>query len=362
MKTIHTPMLGVALACLASLPGAASAQSKVEIFGVVDVGVTHLNGSGPSKTGLSTGGANISRLGFRGTEELGGGLRAGFWLEAGMDVDSGSGKASGGGLSFNRRSTVSLSGDFGEVRLGRDDSATFLSTLIFDPFLTNGVGGTMGFTMLGIPGTGTATGGAPIQISNAVSYFLPQNLGGFYGQVQVAMGEQARSAPNKNQGDYRGLRFGYRQGPFNGALATGKFYGDSDATNLTASNVGLSWDFGVAKPMLLWASEKRGALKGHRPAAGRDRARGHGRVQGLLRPLQHRRQQCRLEQDQRGLRAQPVQAHPGLRHGGLPQEQGRRGQVHRRAGPVGPGHHAGRPLLRLRGGRAPLLLIQPIGR
>lgn len=261
MKTIHTPMLGVALACLASLPGAASAQSKVEIFGVVDVGVTHLNGSGPSKTGLSTGGANISRLGFRGTEELGGGLRAGFWLEAGMDVDSGSGKASGGGLSFNRRSTVSLSGDFGEVRLGRDDSATFLSTLIFDPFLTNGVGGTMGFTMLGIPGTGTATGGAPIQISNAVSYFLPQNLGGFYGQVQVAMGEQARSAPNKNQGDYRGLRFGYRQGPFNGALATGKFYGDSDATNLTASNVGLSWDFGVAKPMLLWASEKRGALK-----------------------------------------------------------------------------------------------------
>src|SRR5256885_17158904 len=110
MKTIHTPMLGVALACLASLPGAASAQSKVEIFGVVDVGVTHLNGSGPSKTGLSTGGANISRIGFRGTEELGGGLRAGFWLEAGMDVDSGSGKASGGGLRFKRRSPGGPSG------------------------------------------------------------------------------------------------------------------------------------------------------------------------------------------------------------------------------------------------------------
>src|SRR5256885_14647011 len=86
--------------------GAASAQSKVEIFGVVDVGVTHLNGSGPSKTGLSTGGANISRIGFRGTEELGGGLRAGFWLEAGLDVDSGSGKARGGGLGLNRRATA----------------------------------------------------------------------------------------------------------------------------------------------------------------------------------------------------------------------------------------------------------------
>ncbi len=262
MKALHTPLLsGVAFACLASLPAAASAQSKVEIFGTVDVGVAHLGGSGASKTGLSTGGANISRLGFRGTEELGGGLRAGFWLEAGLDVDSGSGKATGGGLSFNRRSTVSLSGNFGELRLGRDDSATFLSTLIFDPFLTNGVGGTMGFTMLGIPGTGTATGGAPIQISNAVSYFLPQNLGGFYGQVQVAMGEQSRSAPNKNQGDYRGLRLGYRQGAFNGALATGKLYGDSEATDLTANNVGLSYDLGVAKPMLLWATEKRGSLK-----------------------------------------------------------------------------------------------------
>ncbi|MGD9760499.1 MAG: porin, partial [Comamonas sp.] len=127
MKSIHTPAIGVALACLASLPGAASAQSKVELFGVVDVGVAHLGGSGASKTGLSTGGANISRLGFRGTEDLGGGLKAGFWLEAGLDVDSGAGKATGGGLNFNRRSTVSLMGNWGEVRLGRDDSATFLN-------------------------------------------------------------------------------------------------------------------------------------------------------------------------------------------------------------------------------------------
>jgi predicted porin len=258
MKTIRMPMLGMALACLA---GASSAQSKVEIFGVVDVGIAHLSGSGASRTGMSTGGANISRLGFRGTEDLGGGLKAGFWLEAGLDVDSGQGKATGGGLSFNRRSTVSLMGNWGELRLGRDDSATFLSTLIFDPFLTNGVGGTGAFTMLGIPGTATGNGGAPIQISNALSYFLPQNLGGFYGQLQIALGEQASNAPNSKQGDYRGLRLGYRQGAFNGALATGKLYGDTAANNLTASNVGLSYDLGVAKPMLLWATEKRGTLK-----------------------------------------------------------------------------------------------------
>lgn len=248
---------------LASLAGIAAAQSKVEIFGVIDTNVTRLTGSGASsKLGLATGGANISRLGFRGTEDLGGDLKAGFWLEAGLDSDTGAGKAAGSsGLGFNRRSTVSLLGNFGELRLGRDDSASFLSTLIFDAFLTNGVGGTGAFSILGVPGTGTATGGAPIQISNAISYFLPPNLAGFYGQVQLAFGEHTKAEPNKNQGDYRGLRAGYRQGAFNGALAMGRFYGDSPENHVTASNVGLSYDLGVAKPMLLWASEKRGSLK-----------------------------------------------------------------------------------------------------
>ena len=147
-----------ALAVLAFV-GTAAAQSSVTLFGVADVGVAHLSGSTLSKTGVSTGGANISRWGFRGTEDLGGGLKAGFWLEAGMNMDDGTGKGTGGGMAFNRRATVSLMGDWGELRVGRDDTPTFLSTLIFDPFLTNGVGGTMGFVMLG----------APIQISNSVA-------------------------------------------------------------------------------------------------------------------------------------------------------------------------------------------------
>ena len=220
--------------------------------------MAHLGGSGASKTGLSTGGANISRLGFRGTEDLGGGLKAGFWLEAGLDVDSGVGKAAGGSLNFNRRSTVSLMGNWGEVRLGRDDSATFLNTLIFDPFLTNGVGGTGAFTMLGIPGV-PSTGGAPIQISNALlpapepGRLLWPGAGGLW--------RAAQRCPNKREGDYRGLRLGYRQGAFNGALAMGRLYGNTGDTNLTANNVGLSYDFGVAKPMLLWAMEKRGGTK-----------------------------------------------------------------------------------------------------
>ena len=241
-----------ALAVLAFV-GTAAAQSSVTLFGVADVGVAHLSGSTLSKTGVSTGGANISRWGFRGTEDLGGGLKAGFWLEAGMNMDDGTGKGTGGGMAFNRRATVSLMGDWGELRVGRDDTPTFLSTLIFDPFLTNGVGGTMGFVMLG----------APIQISNSVGYFLPGNLGGFYGQVQHARGEQlnATGTGASPQGNYTGARAGYRSGPLNVALATGELRGATSADDLKANNIAASYDFGMVKPMLLWATEKKGPAK-----------------------------------------------------------------------------------------------------
>ena len=260
-KTLLLLVQSLCVLGLTAAAGVALGQSSVTVFGTVDVAVTRLSGTGVSKTSLSSGGANINRIGFRGTEDLGGGLQAGFWLEAGMDVNTGSGKATGGGLSFNRRSTVSLLGSFGEVRLGRDDSATFISTYIFDSFANNGVGGSTAFTMLGIPGAATAAGGAPTQLSNSLSYFLPQNLGGFYGQAQLALGEQVSNVANKNQGDYMGVRAGYRQGPLHAAFATGKLKGDVVNNDLTANNLGLSYDFGMAKPSFLWATEKRGALK-----------------------------------------------------------------------------------------------------
>jgi len=258
MKSIHKSVLGAALA-LASTAAYAEGVD-VEIFGTIDVAVAHISGSGKSTTGLSTGGANISRVGLRGnTEELGDyGLKAGFWLEAGIDVDTGNGKSqNGNALQFNRRATVSLSGDFGEIRLGRDDSATFLSTLIFDPFLTNGVGGTMSFAMLGAPGV-VNTGGAPIQISNAVSYFLPPNIGGLYGQIQAAAGE---SANNKREGDYYGLRLGWKGGEFNSAISAGRLLGATEKQDLDIANVALAYNFGWIRPILLATMEERDTAK-----------------------------------------------------------------------------------------------------
>src|SRR6185503_20784031 len=118
----------VAAAACAAAAGAC-AQSSVQLFGVLDAAVTYTTGTGYGSTHkwqLTNSGNTFSRLGFRGTEDLGGGLAASFWLEAGLQNDNGTGfnsnsnnQASGaagpGLITFNRRSTVSFSGGFGEL-------------------------------------------------------------------------------------------------------------------------------------------------------------------------------------------------------------------------------------------------------
>ncbi|MGI9153769.1 MAG: porin, partial [Rubrivivax sp.] len=81
----------LALAALTAFAGAASAQSSVTIWGIVDATYAIGNGSLSDKTQLTNSGYNSSRLGFRGVEDMGGGAKAGFWLEAGLNNDDGRG-------------------------------------------------------------------------------------------------------------------------------------------------------------------------------------------------------------------------------------------------------------------------------
>ena len=249
----------IALAVLATA-GVASAQSSVTLFGIVDATLAVGNGSGvgsSDKTQITNSGYNSSRLGFRGTEDLGGGLSASFWLEAGVTNDDGRGAATntnnqatggavagiggGQGLTFNRRSTVSLAGGFGEIRLGRDYTPQFWNLTVFDPFGTNGVGTTQ---------TLNSSRGGPVTVraSNSMGYFLPRNLGGFYGQIQYYLGENNQTgAATEDDGKGAGLRFGYAAGPVNVALALSSTnYATGD---VKTTNIGGQYDFGVAKVM-----------------------------------------------------------------------------------------------------------------
>ncbi|AMM24298.1 porin [Variovorax sp. PAMC 28711] len=263
----------VVVAALAT-GGIASAQSSVTLFGVVDAAVRNvsnksesINGFGPglsvkaSRTELANSGLSSSRLGFRGVEDLGGGLAAGFWLEAPLGNDDG-----GPALAFSRRSTVSLSGAFGEIRLGRDKTATVYQEETFDPFGDTGIGGSL---IIDANETSTAGGGfgansAYKRASNMVSYFLPRNLGGFYGNVEYAFHERVRTSPDTfagadrtSTGRHVGGRLGYANGPFD--IAASYAQNDTSLTtgtgtaavtrlgNIKTFNLGSSYDFGVAK-------------------------------------------------------------------------------------------------------------------
>jgi predicted porin len=209
----------IALAVLATA-GVASAQSSVTLFGIVDATLQHVTNSGGTKvTRLTNSGYNSSRLGFRGVEDLGGGMSASFWLEAGMNNDDGSGdptnlnnQASGTGaavagrqgLTFNRRSTVSLAGGWGEVRLGRDYTPQFWNLTVFDPFGTNGVGTTQALNSI-------ITGVTAVRASNSIGYFAPGKLGGFYGQP--ALSRENVSGYGRRRHRQRPARNGFANGP-----------------------------------------------------------------------------------------------------------------------------------------------------
>lgn len=260
MKKSLIALAAVAASC------SAFAQSSVTLFGVVDATLAVGRGSVTNKTQLANSGNTTTRLGFRGTEDLGSGMAASFWLEAGFSNDDGLGQATNtnnqtsglttaGGLTFNRRSTVSLSGGYGEIRLGRDYTPHFWNYVWFDPFTYNGVGASQIANNIG--------GRTNFRASNSVSYFLPANLGGWYGQVMHYRGENASGTPTSSDGNGTSVRVGYANGPLNVALATSATQlasGDIKTTNL-----GASYDLKVVK---LFAIADQDKVSGGRTGKG----------------------------------------------------------------------------------------------
>ena len=244
----------IALAVLAA-SGAAMAQSSVTLFGIVDAGVARISSGGVSKTGLTNSGLASSRLGFRGEEDLGGGLKAGFWLEGGLSNDSGTGVGGGatsGGFEFKRRSTISLMGGFGEIRLGRELTVGYVNSTAADVFGDNGVGASIGKNHF--------KDVIETRKGNGISYILPSNLGGLYGQVQYVFGEQLSNAAYDKAGDYLGARLGYRNGPLDTAVGFAKGRGASSAADdADQFNIFASYDLGVVKPFIGFNQEKNKA-------------------------------------------------------------------------------------------------------
>ena len=237
-------------ALLLSLSGLAAAQSaNVTVFGVIDIGVQQLTNGGKRLTQQSIDGIQTSRLGFRGTEDLGDGLTASFHLEGALAPDTGT----PGGLSFTRRSTVSVSNRLGELRLGRDYTPTFWNISRFNAFGTNGVGAASNL----IYGFDGASSAAPtvVRSSNALGYFLPGDLGGVYGQAMFAPSEGAVA------GKFTGLRLGYAAGPLDVAASVSDTTNNAAGDKFSVSSLGGSYMLGDVKLMGLLHNSKQASKK-----------------------------------------------------------------------------------------------------
>lgn len=259
-------------ALLALAAGTASAQSSVTLFGVMDVGVARVNnGSAGSTNSMQPGGASTSRFGFRGVEDLGGGLQTAFHLESGINPDTG--VAGAGAVLFNRRATLSLLGGWGELRLGHDYNPSSRNTYLFEPYVGTGFGSVLNFTFA--PDTTLGSGVTTrLRTSNAVAYYTPRNLGGFYGEAMVAPSE--RVAGNR----YVGARVGYASGPLDVSVAYGRT-NTATVDPFEQANLGASYNFGMAKVMGLYNQHKFGALQQRTTAASVAIPVGSGEVRAL---------------------------------------------------------------------------------
>lgn len=217
-------------ALLASSAFAASAQtSTVTVYGVVDMYLQYAKGT-KSVTSIESGGLSGSRLGFKGAEDLGGGLKTIFQLEMGINADNGS--SGQGGLAFGRQAYVGLSSsELGTLTLGRQYNPQFNVLDTFDPFAT---------------GAGSAASSGIVttvaRANNAVVYQSP-SIAGFSASALVSLGES--STTPKTTGNQYSLGAQYVAGPFSAGLAWREAKRDAThAEDSTFTLLTAAYDFG----------------------------------------------------------------------------------------------------------------------
>lgn len=157
---------------------------------------------------MRDGGHGASRLGFRGSEDLGGGLRANFVLEAGINGPTGQGTLPGPGLAFTRQSAVGLSGSWGRVDAGRMYTPVFYQLVRADVFDVNGV-----FSQLNLIGQKDGQSGTSafaFRTNRIIRYRSPEaeNL---VLDMAYAFGEASESSGGS--GKSLGGSIGWNQGP-----------------------------------------------------------------------------------------------------------------------------------------------------
>ena len=241
----------LALAVLGTFASTAFAQTNVTIYGVADVGFSHVDNGAATTNRLDSGIQSGSRIGFRGTEDLGGGLSAIFTLENGFNIDNGTfgqPTATGATRLFGRQAFVGLNSGFGALKFGRQNNPIRNAVEAIDPFVIGLAGNAANvFNVYGD------------RADNTINYSLPANVmgvSGVKGEFAYSLGELAGST---SLGRQFGLSVGYAGGPFSVLLAyhdQNLVTGTADAGQADTAFLGGTWDFGLAKLHAAYAVNK----------------------------------------------------------------------------------------------------------
>jgi predicted porin len=230
MKNSVRRLASIAFGVTACMAGSSHAQSFVTLYGVIDTFIESTNAGHGLTTRMGSSGFYASRLGVKGSEDLGGGNRINFTLESGINTNNGS--AADPTALFNRQAWVGIAGNWGEFRMGRQNTPQFLLISRFDAF----GGATMAS---GLDNLATYS----FRVSNSFSYQTPV-IAGF--KVQVLYGLSQSAAPENGHNNIH-ISVEYARGPVFLAANYEKL------TNAAATDVqrdmfaGGSYDFGSVK-------------------------------------------------------------------------------------------------------------------
>ncbi len=251
--------LVMAAAVLGAFAGAAQAQTSVTLYGIADGDIRFDHTNIGTLKSVGSGGESGSRWGIRGTEDLGGGLKANFIFEQGIDITDnsspqgniGGGASAGvGGTSsrvlsstgsrlFGRIATVGLSGPFGEFRFGRGYNPLFLVQATADPF---GAGFVGQVSNLYVNNT--------IRNDNAIYYDTPR-FSGFQVSGVYQFGESTTNNTTTGQAKRGNDRYGagatYANGPIFAGAGWEKIKSNPDNYSVRTWDAALTYDFGFLK-------------------------------------------------------------------------------------------------------------------
>lgn len=262
-------IIGTGIAMLFAA-GGALAESSVTLYGTLDAGVAYSHGTNASgvfglptgnKWSLESGQQSYSRVGFKGVEDLGSGLKAMFLLEQAVSIDTGNtgyntigNPVVDGFGTFSSQAYIGLQGGFGSVTMGRMFSPMYYAHDMIDPFKSGFAANINNFF-----GTDMNNIANYERMSNAIAYSTPDNLAGFKGMLAYGFGQVPG---NTSQSSQIGLSLSYQNGPFAAVYAYHQqkagFFSPLFDTFKTHF-VGAAYDFGVLKLHGAFDQNKEGA-------------------------------------------------------------------------------------------------------